>query len=447
MFGKKRNVPAVLSVIVAALMISAANAGRFSSDAAAVETQHSFSASTWPSQANGPSLSASPCADALEQGFVCAAANRRALDIMSAGQFEAATVVQDVRTGALVAFAASKPSRLDVTTPVLPLSLSKLLLAASWWDNRQPASSFESTKGKANASNPAYRSRVSVHDMIVGGSDSAGRQMAVALRRSVGAQVVLEDLKRYGLGPRTSAQRDNDFWGDVSPAWRERLMPSPAYASLDVGMKDNEWGDTLSIGESNLTVTGLHISRFLQAVGNKGMMLPPVAREEQPMPSSERASHRQALKPIRIMRASTAMRLQSAMRDTVKRGSAQSIAAALKDTGWHIGGKTGTGPGPLPIGPQSDGWFAGLIFDPRGKARFTVATFVRHGGLGGGNAAKISAELARYIIGENTKMRRHTRPASSENKAVEKARPPFILKGDAPRTSWTSLRKKSSAPA
>jgi hypothetical protein len=34
-------------------------------------------------------------------------------------------------------------------------------------------------------------------------------------------------------------------------------------------------------------------------------------------------------------------------------------------------------------GPPYDGWFAGLIFDPQGKARFTVATYVRHGGLGG----------------------------------------------------------------
>jgi hypothetical protein len=33
------------------------------------------------------------------------------------------------------------------------------------------------------------------------------------------------------------------------------------------------------------------------------------------------------------------------------------------------------------------GWFAGLVFDSSGKARFTVATFVRHGGPGGDNAA------------------------------------------------------------
>jgi len=39
-----------------------------------------------------------------------------------------------------------------------------------------------------------------------------------------------------------------------------------------------------------------------------------------------------------------------------------------------------------------------LIFDTHRTARFTVATFVRHGGTGGGNAAKLSADLARYLI-------------------------------------------------
>ena len=43
---------------------------------------------------------------------------------------------------------------------------------------------------------------------------------------------------------------------------------------------------------------------------------------------------------------------------------------------------------------EQDGWFAGLVFDRQGKACYTVATFVRRVGLGGGNAAEISAQLA-----------------------------------------------------
>jgi membrane peptidoglycan carboxypeptidase len=345
---------------------------------------------------------ASPCARALTQGAVCVAANERALEIMNAGRLEAFTVVQDVKTGALVAFAASQPSRLDVSTPVLPLSVVKLLLAASWWDNGQPDSSFDSSRGTASAQNPAYRKRVSVNEMLVGGSDSAGRQMAVALRRSVGTDKVLKDFKRYGFDPLINSPRAKDemFWSELAPTWAKRLVPARAFVLLSDKTTDSEWADALSIGEANLVVTGLHVSRVLQAIGNGGVMLSPAARMNHAQdPGAGIRAGRQSGNPIRVMQGRTALRLQAAMRDVVRRGTAKSIATALADTGWQIGGKTGTGPGPAPIGPQSNGWFAGLIFDPKGKARFTIATFVKHGGPGGGNAARISAELTRYLIG------------------------------------------------
>jgi cell division protein FtsI/penicillin-binding protein 2 len=339
----------------------------------------------------------SPCLNALTQRAVCTAANNRALEIMRGRRLKAITVVQDVQTGALVAFAASQPSEVDITSPIRPLSLSKLLIAASWWDNRLPDSSFDSTRGARDAANPAYRSRVTVHEMLVGGSDSAGRQSAVALRKSAGTQKVLEDFARYGLAQRTDLSRDDNFWGELAPVWKGHLIPAAAYASLTEVTKDEEWAETLSLGETNMSVTALHLSRFLQAVGNGGLLLTPIAREERSVTKSN-VSLRDFNNPIRMMEESTALRLQSAMRDTVQRGTARSIAKTLEDTGWQIGGKTGSGPALLPKGAQVDGWFAGLIFDPQGRARFTVATFVRSGGKGGENAAKISAALARYLV-------------------------------------------------
>ena len=401
MFRKTWIASTTVTIIMATLlMVWATNATRFSFPATASEMQNSVPTPTPPLKANDSALSASPCVNALAQGAVCVAANKRALEIMNASNLEAITVVQDVQTGAVVAFAASEPSKLDVTTPVLPLSVSKVFMSASWWDNNQPDSSFNSTKGSAASKNPAYRNRVSVHEMLVGGSDSAGRQMAVALRKSVGTKAVLKDLERYGFGQRTDLRQDDAFWGELAPTWKTRLTPAQAYVSLSDKTKEAEWVEILSIGEANMSVTALHVSRFLQAVGNNGVMLTPVAREEQSVSSVTKssASRRQLKNSIRIMQKSTALRLQSAMRDTVQRGTAKSIAQVLENTGWQTGGKTGSGPGPMPLSPESDGWFAGLIFDSQGKARFTVATFVRHGGAGGGNAAKISAELARYII-------------------------------------------------
>jgi len=336
----------------------------------------------------------SPCAQASAQRAVCAAANGHAVALMRADQLTAATVVQDVRAGALLAFAASEPERLDVSARILPLSLTKLLLAASWWDRNQPETEFD--RYPPDSPNPPKK--VSIQEMLVMSVDHAGRQMATALRNAVGTAAVLRDLRRYGFGPRTAAQRDATFWAELAPAWRARLLPAAAYHSLSERSGAAEWADALSIGESNFTVTVLRLSRFLQAVGNGGLSLPLVARVEQPASKNARPLR---MRPRRVMRERTAPRLQAALREAAQRGTARSIATALADTGWQIGGKTGTGP--KQVGPESDGCFAGLIFDPQGQARFTVATFVRHGGPGGGNAAKISAKVAKFLLEVKTR--------------------------------------------
>lgn len=328
-----------------------------------------------------------PCAPALAQGAVCEAANQRGLDIMRAGNLEAITVMQDVQTGSLVAFAASDPAKLDVATPLLPLSTVKLLVAASWWDH-EPARKTE----LVNASQL-------LTDMMISGNDDAGRQIALALRKSIGTEAVLKDLESYGFlsfAKGGSGKADTKFWSELTGPWQARLIPAMAYHSLDSETIAKDWADTLSIGEGKFVVTALHLSRFLQAVGNGGVMLPALARAEETPILTPPGS---AGKAVRIMEQSTALKLQAIMRGAVERGTAKSVARVLAETGWQIGGKTGTGPGPEPTGPNSDGWFAGLIFDPQGKARFTVATFVKHGGLGGVNAARVSAELALFLSG------------------------------------------------
>jgi cell division protein FtsI/penicillin-binding protein 2 len=347
----------------------------------------------------GDSISnTAPCANALTQQAVCEAANRRALEIMNTRNLEAIIVVQDVQTGALVAFAASNPKDLDVTSQVLPLSTVKLMLAASWWDHGLPE---EPTLADAP--------KMSVTEMVVKGTDLTGRRMAASLRKSVGTPAVLKDLEKYGFPSRTSEDttRDLKFWSELDEQLRNRLQPHRSFNLLSARTTTNDWEDTLSIGEARFTVTALHVSRFLQAVGNSGVMIPPAARVEKGTNSNAHRGQtslereRGPIRPtshIRIMRDQAASKLQEAMRGVVQRGTATSIAKVLDGTGWQIGGKTGTGPGPQPIGPNSDGWFAGLVFDPQNKARYSFATFVRHGGLGGGNAARLSAELARFII-------------------------------------------------
>ena len=254
--------------------------------------------------------------------------------------------MQNVQTGSLTAFAASDPAKIDITSQVPPLSTVKLLVAASFLDHEQ--------SGEPHSPDSARL----LNDSIVNGNDDAGRQLALALRKAIGTQGVLQDLKRSGFG---------------------------SSHSLDNKTTDKDWQDILSIGEERFAITARQLSQFLQAVGNNGAML----QGSKP--------------PERVLGESAARKLQTVMRGAVERGTARSAAPILADTGWQMGGKTGTGPDIHGApGPTSDGCFAGLIFDPRGDARFTVATFVQHGGLGGGNAAWLSAELAKFVIGHDS---------------------------------------------
>jgi beta-lactamase class A len=341
------------------------------------------------------------CITALTRGTVCNSASKHALEIMNRENLEAITVAHDVQTGSLVAFAASHPDKLNVTSLLLPLSTVKLMLAASWWDHAERDDAF---------SNRNEWMRVA--KMIVSGSDDIGRGIASDLRKAIGTKAVLNDLERYGFPFLSSgAGTDTGFWAELAPEWKEKLVPSASYHSLSADTAERDWEDTLSIGEARFKVTALSLSRFLQAIGNNGLMLPARARAEASPPGD---ASEDAKKSVRVMQESTAVKLQKAMRAVVERGTAKGIAEALRSSGWQIGGKTGTGPGPQALGPHSDGWFAGLIFDPEGSPRFTVATFVRHGGLGGGKAAQVSAELARFLSSAPASGAAHTQTPAAE---------------------------------
>ena len=327
---------------------------------------------------------ASGCHDALAQHAVCEPANALAVDEMKSRGVEAAVVVQDVASGALVVFAASQPSKLDVSTAVLPLSLSKVFLAACWWDHGQPDQLRDAASGKP----------VDVHEMLVTGSDSDGREVAAALRDAVARHTVVADLQKFAFSP-----LDGSFWAEIDPQWKKRLTPEAASTDIDV-LDPKEWSSALSIGESHMTTTPLQVSRFFQAIGNEGVLCAPIALRAGK--GSGHLGKDACMAPTRMVQSATARKFISAALDTVQRGSARRISGALQGTGWAIGGKTGTGGrSGAPLNEQ-DGWFAGLIFDPQRKPRYTVATFVARGGLGSGNAADISVRLARFLAANET---------------------------------------------
>jgi hypothetical protein len=197
--------------------------------------------------APGLSKAADPCDDAVARGVVCEAANERALELMRADNLEAIAVMQDVRTGSLVAFAASAPDKLDVTTAVLPLSTVKLMVAAMWWDHEE-ASSLK-----------LENSEQLLAESLVNGNDNAGRRLASALRDAIGTEAFLKELERYGFPARTNrvaSDKDEIFWAEQSPRWKERLTPAFAYHSLGKETASKDWEDTLSLGEERFRGNG-----------------------------------------------------------------------------------------------------------------------------------------------------------------------------------------------
>jgi cell division protein FtsI/penicillin-binding protein 2 len=337
--------------------------------------------------------SSSPCFAALSGGFICSAANDEAARLLRAHGFAGAVVVEDARSGALVAFASASAvdaraggeilnSALGVTSAILPLSTSKVFLAASWWDHEAEAAASKTCKSRQCMTDAEVR------EMLVTGSDSEGKRLALELRQAIGGERVLADLNGYGIPAGVSNRNSLDahFWGAIDPELREKLTPASAYASVAQDTPDNDWASAFSIGETGFSVTLLHISRFLQAVGNGGLMVAPVARVHAGTTRGDRDGVGK-----RVMQASTAKRLQSALIDNVERGTASGIRGRMGNT-WRIGGKTGTNSDP-------DGIFAGLVFDAAGVARYAFATYIKRGGRGGGVAAEVSADVMRFIVG------------------------------------------------
>jgi hypothetical protein len=259
--------------------------------------------------------------------------DRTAADLFAQRGLAGLLVAQDVRTGAVVAESGAQ-------SPILPLSTVKLLAFAAYLEHR--------------AQLPADL-KVDPEALIAQGVDGDGRRLGIALRHGLDDAALLRQLAVFGFPPCRPGQAADCI-------------------SITSADSDQRWGDLLSIGEADIRVTPLGLSRFLRAVGRGGLG--------------------DAAAPRRIMRAATARQLQAAMLRTVQVGTAASIKDRLAGLG-QIGGKTGSGPAnanPL------DGVFAALVFDRRGAARYTVVTYVRAGGYGGGAAAAISADLAAKLL-------------------------------------------------
>ena len=320
---------------------------------------------TWaaPRAFNGDYAASGPCGSAIKRHSLGQAANDEAIRLLGARKLEGAVMVQSVDSGATLVLAGtpSAPGRglspAIAKAPLLPLSTVKLMTAASWLDHQE-----SSTQQAPDIAGDR------IGKMLVDGQDEPGRQVALLLRRTVGSEVVLADLARFGFPPCAKAEPP------PPPSSR-------ACVELSAQTSDADWASALSIGEANITVSLTQLSAFLRAIGNGWRLVLSVA------PTRQR-------RPGQILSGATATDLQILMMQAAETGTAKGIRGRLGDK-WKLGGKTGTGA----VKEQPyDGIFAGLLFS-ESDAEYTVICYVRRGGPGGGAAAEICADVMKFILG------------------------------------------------
>lgn len=327
---------------------------------------------------------------------VCAQATRRALALLERADRPGVVVVQRVATGEIVTYAAVRPSesRADAVPLVLPGSVAKLGLAALWWESGMgdpsvPCPARTETRSGRTITNAGARDLGSIpapRGMLVESCNTAAAIMTDALERRLGSRAAAQDLSRLGFGAPgvgLSADIDPHFWApratEQASGWS---IPHPRFY-ISSGDADHALvAAALGLGEGG--TTPLHVSRFLQTVGNRGVMLPPRPIGWAGPPP----------RGVRLLGEHTTARLREAMLAVVREGTAARTMPQLEWSRWVLGGKTGTVP--ASDGPPN-GWFAGLAHAPDGRPVYTIVVLVENGGTGGGVPAGIAAEMTRLF--------------------------------------------------
>lgn len=329
---------------------------------------------------------------------LCTGATRRAWQLLQQSGRDGAVVIQDVRTGALVSYAATggpETAPLGIKRYAIPGSVFKLALSALWWDAGLgdvwlpcPSSIQVGRRRIRNFESREYPTLESPRRMLVVSCNTAAVQMGLIARERLGEQAFVDAYRRFGFEPYTKeppADTTRDFWNTENESWRKRMTPPPVRVRFSRPFNSHEWG-LISLGQGPVDVTPIGVSRFMQAIGNGGVMHPVTLEAER---LDEVGEGR------RVMKEATARKLQRAMLEVVDTGTAVSTKPLLQGIGWDMGGKTGTADVQGQRTPN--GWFSGLIFGPDGRARYTVVVYLQQGGQGGRAPAAVAAQMTRWF--------------------------------------------------
>jgi len=191
----------------------------------------------------------------------------------------------------------------------------------------------------------------------------------------VGAQVIHDYAIKFGLSRPASFELPYETGG---------FIPSPLWRKIN---KFKNWfnGDTanLSIGQGDVLVTPLQLTRMMAVFANRGYLVTPYivkAIDGQDISVYQRKITSLSIKP------STIDNIRQGLRDVVLNPTG--TANILSEVGISVAGKTGTAQ--VAYG-QPHAWFIGFL--PFKNPKFVICVFLEHSGPG-----QVSCVLAKQII-------------------------------------------------
>jgi penicillin-binding protein 2 len=191
----------------------------------------------------------------------------------------------------------------------------------------------------------------------------------------VGAQNLHDYALKFGLSKPTCVDLPYESGG---------FVPSPLWKRIS---RFKTWfdGDTanFAIGQGDLLVTPIQITRAMAVFANKGMLVTPYLVEA--VDNQDISAYQKKFAKVPLKKSTIDSVSQGLRRVVAEPSGTANILAGLP---VEVAGKTGTVQ--VPRG-QPHAWFAG--FFPYKNPKFVICVFLEHGGSG-----QVSCRLARQII-------------------------------------------------
>jgi penicillin-binding protein 2 len=207
---------------------------------------------------------------------------------------------------------------------------------------------------------------------------------------------------RFGFGAPTGIDVGPEAAGLVpTPEWRQKNFPAPQYGEIDRTWKPG-YSIQLAIGQGDLDVTPLQMTRFYAMLANGGQLVTPHIVEDVELPSSDPRA-RQVLQRFGAQPA-TASGVDPAALSIVRTGLLAATHAPYGTSSGvfgsfpvEIAGKTGTAeklitlPGYPHALKLNQSWWCG--YGPADNPTIAVCVVIENGGHGGTAAAPAALKV------------------------------------------------------